>query len=39
MHVPFKCFKPKFKKKKKPWITSGIAISVRKKNKLYKKFS
>ena len=31
-------FKPKIKNHNKPWITSGITISVKKKNKLYEKF-
>ena len=40
IHAPFKFFKPKIKKTKhnKPWIASGITISIKKKNKLYKKF-
>ena len=38
IHAPYKCFKPKNKKHNKPWITSGIATSIKKKNNLYKKF-
>ena len=35
--VPFKYSKRKNKKHNKPWITNGIANSIRKKDNLYKK--
>ena len=38
IHAPYRYFKPKNKKHNKPWITSGIATSIKKKNDLYKKF-
>ena len=36
-HAPFKYSKRKNEKHNKPWITNGIANSIRKKNNLYKK--
>ena len=38
IHAPFKYFKHKNKKGNKPWITSGIATSIKQKNNLYKTF-
>ena len=38
IHPPYKYFKPKIKKHNKPWITCGLATSIKKKNNLYKKF-
>ena len=38
IHAPYKYSKPKNKKRNIPWITSGIATSIKKKNNLYKKF-
>ena len=37
IHAPFKYSKYKNKKHNKPWITNGIANSIRKKNNLYNK--
>ena len=37
IHAPFKYSKRKNEKHNKPWITNGIANSIRKKNNLYKK--
>ena len=38
IHALYKYFKPRNKKHNKPWITSGIATSIKKKNNLYKTF-
>ena len=38
IHAPYKYFKPKNKEHNKPWITNGIATSIKKKNNLYEKF-
>ena len=38
IHAPSKYFKPKNKKHNKPWMTSGTATPIKKKNNLYKKF-
>ena len=39
IHVPVKQLsKHEIKTKSKPWITPAIKISIRKKNKLYKKY-
>ena len=37
IHAPFKYSKRNDKKRNKPWITNGIANSIRKKNNLYNK--
>ena len=38
INAPYKHFKPNIKKHNKPWITCGLATSIKKKNNLYKKF-